>query len=172
MKKRLVNYLKSDPNYLAIISLFIIWKVLLLFILLVSFEIIPLYSESLLGGGYNNYLTHFYIFPWANFDGEHFMSIAQFGYKQYQQAFFPLFPKMITLGMNIFGQNLKVAALSGLVISSVTFLTGLIFLYKLLRLDYSSRFSLGVIVVLLLYPASFYFNAVYTEALFLMLITA
>lgn len=169
---RLVKYLKSDPNYLAIICLFIIWKVLLLFILIGAFEFIPLYSRHLLGGGYEKYHTFFYIFPWANFDGEHFLSIAQYGYKEYQQAFFPLYPKLISSGMNLFGETLRVGATTGLIISSVCFIAGLLFFYKLLKLDYSRRFSLGVIVVLLMYPASFYFNAVYTEALFLMLIVA
>lgn len=167
---RFLKIIKSDPNYLAIICLFIIWKVVLLLILIGAFEFIPLYSTGLLGGGYENYLVSYYSLPWANFDGEHFLSIAQFGYQQYQQAFFPLFPKLISIGMNNFGDSIRIGAITGLIISSVCFLSGLIFFYKLLKLDYSPRFSLGAILVLILCPSSFYFNAVYTEALFLMLI--
>lgn len=169
---RSIKYLKLDPNYLAIICLFIIWKVVLLLVLIGAFEFIPLYSKDLLGGGIDKYLASYYSLPWANFDGEHFISIAQFGYKQYQQAFFPLYPKMISLGLILFGENIKIGAITGLVISSISFLSALIFFYKLLKLDYTPGFSLGVIVLLLLYPASFYFNAVYTESLFLLLITA
>lgn len=167
----LIKRLILDENYLAIFCLFIIWKVLLLFVLICSFGLLPLYSQNLLGGGLEKYNTFIYILPWANFDGEHFTSIAQFGYQQYQQAFFPLYPKLISFGMNFFDSNVKNAAIIGLFISTVSFLTALIFFYKLLKLDYSNKFSLGVIVILLLYPASFYFNAVYTESLFLMLIT-
>ena len=170
MIKRLIK-LFPDPNYLAIICLFIIWKVILLFILIGAFELIPLYSKHLLGGGFDKYSTFYYFLPWANFDGEHFLSIAQFGYQQYQQAFFPLYPKLISLGMAIFGNSIRMGAIIGFTISSFCFLTGLILFYKLLKLDYSPRFSLGVIALLLLYPASFYFNAVYTESLFLMTIT-
>lgn len=146
------------------------WKVLLFMVLIGSFEFLPLYAQQLLGGGYQNYNTNYYILPWANFDGEHYLSIALSGYKQYQQAFFPLFPWLISILMNIFGDNVLGGAISGLLITSICFPLALIFLYKLVKLDYSSKFALGVILVLLLYPASFYFNAVYNEALFLLLI--
>jgi len=167
---QLLKRLKLNPDYISIICIFIIWKVFLLFVLIGSFEFIPLYSKHLLGGGYDKYQTFHYFLPWANFDGEHFISIAQFGYQQYQQAFFPLYPKLISIGMSFMDFNVLSGAITGLVVSSFCFLAALIFLYKLLKLDYSRNFSLGVILVLLLYPASFYFNAVYTEALFLMLI--
>lgn len=152
--------------------MFLIWKAVLVIILSFSYEAIPLYSLDLLGGGYAKYLIHYYVLPWANFDGEHFLSIAMNGYNQYQQAFFPLFPKLISLGLIAFGNNILIGALTGLIISTIAFFAALIFLYKLLKLDYSSNFSVSVIAVLLLYPASFYFNAVYTESLFLFLIVA
>ena len=162
---------KIDQNYISIISLFIIWKVLMLFLSVIATTTIPLYSYNYLGGGATNYLGDPYIFPWANFDGEHFTSIGYFGYHHLQQAFFPLYPKLMSLSMLIFGWTFNVAAITGFVISTVSFAAALIFFYKLLRLDYSEKFSLGVIAILLLYPASFYFNAIYTESLFLMLIT-
>lgn len=167
-----LNKLFNNPDYISIICLFLIWKSVLFLILSFSYIAIPLYSHDLLGGGYSQYLTHYYILPWANFDGEHFLSIASLGYQQYQQAFFPLFPYLISLGLLAFGNNILAGAFTGLLISTITFFSALIFLYKLLKLDYSSKFSLAVILVLLLYPASFYFNAVYTESLFLFLIVA
>lgn len=162
---------KIDNNYLSIISFFIIWKVLMLFLGILAYEAVPLYSLNYLGGGLNHYIQNYYIFPWSNFDGEHFTSIAYFGYQDLQQAFFPLYPKLMSLSMYIFGNTLSVAAKTGYIISTITFPVALIFFYKLLKLDYSKSFSLGVIAILLLYPASFYFNAIYTESLFLMLIT-
>ena len=168
---RLIKFLKSDPNYIAIICLFIIWKVLLLFVLIGAFEFIPLYSKHLLGGGYDKYLTNYYSLPWANFDGEHFIALAQFGYQQYTHAFFPLYSKIISLARYYPDDNtLLILVKAGLFVSGASLAIALIFFYKLLKLDYSKEFSLGVILVLLLYPASFYFNAVYSESLFLMLI--
>lgn len=161
---------KIDPNYISIICLIIIWKVILFLTGVASFEAIPLYSRHLLGGGLDHYLTKFYIFPWANFDGEHFISLAQFGYQEYTQAFFPLYPKIMSIAMYYHGEILPILAKTGLFISSISFAIALIFFYRLLKLDYSSKFSLGVILILLLFPASFYFNAVYSESLFLMLV--
>lgn len=168
---RLINRIKKfDENYISVISLLIIWKILLFFAAVWSYEIFPLYSLNYLGGGFNNYISKYYIFPWANFDGEHFVSIAYFGYQELQQAFFPLYPKLIALGMYFYGRTLGTGARIGYLISAVSFPIALIFFYKLLKLDYSRKFSLGVISVLLIYPASFYFNAIYSESLFLMLI--
>lgn len=167
--KYLIKSFNSD--YLSIICILIIWKVLLLFVLIGSFELLPVYGEGhLLGGGYPNYVIHYYVLPWANFDAEHFLSISLSGYKQYQQAFFPLLPILISLGFSFLKPTTLNGAITGLFISSSTLIVGLIYLYKLIRLDYSPKLALGVITVLLLYPASFYFNAVYSESLFLMLI--
>lgn len=168
---RLSNFRKIDPNYISIICLIIIWKVLLLFVQLVSFELVPLYSQHLLGGGLDYYLTKFYIFPWANFDGEHFIALAQFGYQEYTQAFFPLYPKLMSIAMYYKGETIPILARTGLFLSTLSFVAALIFFYKLLRMDYAPRFSLGVILIIILFPASFYFNGVYSESLFLMLIT-
>src|SRR5437867_13438712 len=44
-------------------------------------------------------------FPWANFDGSHYISIAKIGYQTYQQAFFPLFPIFIRFITTLFQSN-------------------------------------------------------------------
>lgn len=170
MKIQLPNIKKIDPNYISIICLIIIWKVILFLVGVASFELIPLYSRHLLGGGIDYYLNQLYIFPWANFDGEHFITLAQFGYQEYTQAFFPLYPMIMSVVMYYPGDTLPLLAKSGLFITSISFALALLFFYKLLKLDYSSKFSLGVIFLLLVFPASFYFNAVYSESLFLLLI--
>lgn len=161
---------KISSAIISIFCLIIIWKVILLFVAVAAYELIPLYSPHLLGGGVILYITKYFIFPWANFDGEHFIAIAQFGYQEYTQAFFPLYPFLISLSNNIPGDRLEILVKSGLILSSITFTAALIFLYKLLRLDYKTNFSLLVIFLLLIFPVSFYFNAVYSESLFLMLI--
>lgn len=163
---------KVNSNIVSIFSLVIIWKVLLFLVAVASFELIPLYGPHLLGGGIDFYLTKHYIFPWANFDGEHFISLAQFGYQQYTQAFFPFYPWFISLFKTIPGETLFQLATGGLIISSISFIAALLFFYKLLRLDYSPFFSLGTILLLLLFPTSFYFNAVYSESFFLFLIVS
>lgn len=165
-----LNKFKIDSSIISIFSLLIIWKVVLFLVSVASFELIPLYSPHLLGGGIDFYLTRHYIFPWANFDGEHFMALAQFGYQEFTQAFFPLFPLIISISNYIPGDRLVILVQSGLLVSSISFLVALLFFYKLLRLDYNANFSLGVIFLLLVFPTSFYFDALYSESLFFLLI--
>lgn len=161
---------KISSTAVSIICLVVIWKVILFLAAIAAYELIPLYSRHLLGGGINLYLTKYYVFPWANFDGEHFIALAQFGYQEYTQAFFPLYPWIMSISNYIPGDRLTLLAESGLILSSISFFAAVLFFYKLLRLDYTANFALGVIFLLLVFPVSFYFNAVYTESLFLMLI--
>lgn len=90
------------------------------------------------------------------------MSIAQYGYKFVGQAFFPLFPLLIRL----FGSSVFL----GLVVSNALFLLALFGLYKLIRLDYGEKIARGAIIILLLFPTSFYFASLYTESFFLALV--
>src|SRR5258708_13134477 len=55
---------------------------------------------------------------------------------------------------------------AGLFISSVSFVIALHILRKLVSIDYPAKIVNLTIVLLLLYPTSFYFGFVYTEELF------
>lgn len=105
--------------------------------------------------------------PWANFDGVHYLSIAQNGYYQFEQAFFPLYPLLIKGLSQI---NIP-RHIGGLVTSHLFFLGGLIIFYRLFQSknSQSARWSL---FLLLLYPMSFFFATVYTESLFFFLAVA
>ncbi len=120
------------------------------------------YSEQLL-----TFAVPDYIYSLANFDGIHYIQIASVGYSQYQEAFFPLYPLLIRFFSNNFFHNPLVA---GLLISNISFIVGLVFFYKLLRLLKHS-WPMWTIVFLLAFPTSFFFHAVYTESLFFMLVT-
>lgn len=58
--------------------------------------------------------------------------------------------------------------MAGFLIANIAFLLALIFLYKLLLLDYRDSFAKLVILILLIFPTSFFFGAVYAESLFLL----
>lgn len=160
--------------YFKIGALYVLWKVYLIFLSLVAIKYIPLgYKDRFLGGGSANYHLAPEVFSWANFDGEHYLSIAIFGYKGLEQAFFPVFPLLISLLSSPFSYDLTSAlffgTLSGMFITSVSFFLALIFLWKLIVIDFSPKIAYWTIIVLLLFPTAFYFNAVYNEALFLLL---
>jgi len=103
---------------------------------------------------------------WANFDGVHYLSIAQYGYRQFQQAFFPLYPLLIRW-LTVLTKNYL---FSGLLISHLSFVTALFLFYKLIKLDFTEKTARRSLFYLLLFPTSFYFGSVYTESLFLVLV--
>jgi Gpi18-like mannosyltransferase len=158
----------KKKDYLFIIVSFLVWRLILFGLVLLSAKIFPL-QNNFLGGGLRNYLKVPLFWAWANFDGEHYLSIAQSGYGFGEQAFFPLYPLLIKYVGIFFGGGLANLNLAGLLISNISFFMALIGLYKLLKLDFSEIISKWVIVFLLLFPTSFYFGSVYTESLFFVL---
>jgi len=111
--------------------------------------------------------------PWlwnrANFDGINYLDIAKKGYGIYQQAFFPLYPKLIAWLAPLFGGRNLVAAWT---INLVCFYLALFFFYKLVALDFSEKVSKRTLLYLLIFPTAFFFAMVYTESLFFFLIIA
>ena len=110
----------------------------------------------------------------ANFDGEHYLLIANSGYNQYEQAFFPLYPLLIHFVGALFGKNYLFSAI---LISSVSFFIGLFFFKNYLQEIVTDRKDhLPVLrwsqLLLLCFPTAFFFTTVYTEGLFFFLIMA
>lgn len=158
----------KDKFVKKITYIFLSWQLLLLLASVFAITNIPLAGKIFLGGGAINYLKNPLLLGWANFDGEHYLAIATVGYKGLEQAFFPIYPLLIRLLASPFGINLNSLTVAGLIISNISLLFALIFLFKLLKLDYSINFSLLVIILLLVFPTSFYFHAFYSESLFLL----
>ena len=157
-----------------ILLLFLTWRLFLLLSLFFAIHFVPLANtDRFLGGGIVNYQNLPGLFSWANFDGEHYLSIAIFGYKALEQAFFPVYPMLISFLAKPFSANLMSHLLSSTIIavliSNISFLLALFILYKLISLDFSKKIALTTIIILLLFPTSFYFGSVYTESLFLLL---
>jgi hypothetical protein len=100
-------------------------------------------------------------FPYilANFDGVHYMNIATRGYVT-EGAFFPLYPLLIKLSPFWFG----------IIISNLSILIAVYFLVRLLRIDYPRKTIAWTIIFLLVFPTAFFFHAVYSESLFLLLV--
>lgn len=109
-----------------------------------------------------------FISAFANFDGVHYILISQQGYSQYEQAYFPLYPLTMSVVNSVTNNPLA----SGLIISHVAFLIGLIFLGKLCSLWFPKqrKIALWTTLFLLAFPTAFFFGSVYTEGLFFMLV--
>lgn len=154
-------------TFKAILKYFLIWQVTIVFVSSAAGNFLPLSrSDTYLGGGIAKYLGNPLLNSRSNFDGVHYVLIATHGYNFGQQAFFPLYPDLIRLSRSVVENPI----LGGTLISILSFLVGLVFLDRLIRLDYPARVSFWTIVTLLAFPASFFFSAVYTEGLFFLLI--
>lgn len=158
----------KSKEFKFIFSSFLLWRISLFVFLLAAAMFFPL-QKKFLGGELGNYLKAPWFWAWSNFDGEHYLSIARNGYEQGEQAFFPLYPLLIRTVGRIFGGDLISLNLAGLIISNFALLFALYGIYKLIRLDFDEKVSRLAIIILLLFPTSFYLGAVYTESLFLAL---
>ena len=136
----------------CIILIFLLWRVVFELILLLTKPYLPL-KKGFLGP-----------LSWANMDGVHYLSIAQNGYFQYEQAFFPLYPLLIRYLSLIL--HLQVEQ-SGLLISHLSILLSLIVLY-LIYAEKNHDLAWHFILFLIFFPTSFFFYAVYSESLFLL----
>jgi hypothetical protein len=109
--------------------------------------------------------------PLANWDGHFYSVIATRGYRagRVTTAFWPLYPALMWAGQTLTGWRLQVI---GLLISNVAFLAALLLLHRLVRRDFDAAVAGRTVWLLALFPTAFYFSAVYTEALFLLLTVA
>ena len=88
-------------------------------------------------------------------------------------AFFPVYPILISFFSKPNPYDLLTSLVNstlwGLIISNVAFVLALIYLWELVREDFSQKIAYLTIILLLIFPTSFYFGAVYNESLFLLL---
>jgi hypothetical protein len=106
---------------------------------------------------------------WARWDSVFFVRIAEHGYDSTSAAFYPLYPALVgTLG-RIFGGHY---VLAGVVISLAATLGAFLLLHRLaeerLGLDGADR----TVLYLAVFPMSLFLQAVYSEALYLLLVLA
>lgn len=140
-----------------ILASFVLWRIFLSLVVYFAPFIFSL-QTNFLGGGLQNYLQNPQLWLWANFDGEHYLAIAGEGYRPLTYFFFPVYPLLI--------KYLGLGQIGALFISHISFVLGLFGFYKLIKIDYSTKIAKLAIILLLVFPTSFYFAASYTESLF------
>ena len=160
-------------NYRTLLYMLVSWRVALFIVALIAPLIVPIFgntfpyvSERLISSGLPSW-----VWSWGNFDGVHYLTIAQYGYAaQYTQAFFPLYPILIKAVSFIFLGNYVLAAL---VLSNLSFMGALFLFFKLLNLEkYKSETVIWTLAFFLLFPFSFFLVSIYNESLFLVFIFA
>lgn len=158
-----------------ILGLFTVWRLSLFIFASIASLIIPQFGARFPYYRSQLIVTYLpdYIWSFGNFDGVHYLRIAESGYtSEYSQAFFPLYPLLIKLFSFGLPFNLKANLLvSGLLLSNIFAVLALFLIYKLFKLDFNDNISYKSILLLLSFPTAFYLGAVYTESLFLLLIS-
>ena len=117
------------------------------------------------------YRQNLFLDGWIRWDAGWYTRIAEGGYNNLpielnyrDTAFFPMYPLAIA-GAKVVLQD---TYLSGILISNLAFLIALVILFHLIRDRYGSAIAERSIVLLVVFPFSYYFSAVYTESLFLL----
>ncbi len=104
----------------------------------------------------------------ANWDGQHYIGIAEFGYSEkFQYAFFPLYPLVIR-AVTFFTKNYLISAL---LISFFSTFLGVLVLNKLISLEFSYQKARETIIYLLIFPTAFFFLTAYSDGFFFLLVS-
>lgn len=154
--------------------------VLLLVGLLATFYILPLMMSNPILPSHTANIR----FPqalwmmWQRFDSGFYLDIARSGYwpattlhTPSNWAFYPLFPFLISIFVLPFGHSSNAYSLVGLFISNVWALVAITYLYLLVRRDFGKQTASRAVLLLALFPTSFYLSTIYPESLFLALST-
>jgi hypothetical protein len=141
-----------------------------LFILVwISLTLVPALQGPGLWRAYPSYPA---VDGWCRWDAGWYQSIVEHGYTngaktptaQRDTYFWPLYPLVVRL-LNIGVGN---SYLSALLVSNLSFLISLILLFRIAERRYGKEVATKGIILLSLYPFSFYFSAYYSESLYLL----
>ncbi|MFA5802875.1 MAG: mannosyltransferase family protein [Thermoleophilia bacterium] len=107
---------------------------------------------------------------WYQWDANWYMSIITHGYpwivdEQSNVAFFPLYPLTVRVIGMLFGERFLLA---GLILSSAFLFGGMVYLYRLVKIDYGDEIARRSIWLMAIFPTSIFFTTLYTESLFMM----
>lgn len=132
---------------------------------------------------------------WCRWDSNHYINIATNGYRGAVEfcdtcreaaltkgispevmqngqhlflVFFPLYPYTLRFA-NLFFPDIRMA---GMFLSSLTYAFGCVYMYRLIKLDYGSTIAQNSVILISLFPFSFFFGGIMTEGLFLFISAA
>lgn len=112
-----------------------IWILSLLAIFYFSFSFLP----------HTDLFPHDFLRNLANWDGGHYLGIAENGYKLSQFVYFPLYPLLINVISKITGNFL----LAGLIISFLSIILAANLLYSLVKLEFGKQYGIRTLIALL-----------------------
>ncbi len=113
---------------------------------------------------------------WSRWDSGWYVPIADRGYGNVQKAdtgqrditFWPLYPLIVRTVRPLLGNT----HLAGIIVSNTAFLLACLLLYQHVRSRYDDEVAARTIILICVYPFSFYFSAGYTESVFFLAVVA
>jgi len=161
----LLRRLREDTALREVLVLFLSSRLLILLIGRLS----PLVIAK--GRWFNDFAGRLPVFdPFYRWDAGWYMLIAEGGYsytpgEASSVQFFPLYPLLAKVLAPFAGGVLT----AGYLTSNAALLLASIYLYRLVKEDFSPETAKKAVLFMLISPASFFFSIFYTEGLFLML---
>jgi Mannosyltransferase (PIG-V) len=119
-----------------------------------------------------SYLGDLLVAPAARWDSVWYLAIARDGYADSsghaKAAFYPLYPLLTNAG----GWVVRSQLVGGILVSLACFLVALVLLHRLAAIELGPQYARGVVLLVAFFPTAFFFSAVYSESLFLLLSVA
>lgn len=100
----------------------------------------------------------------VRWDSIHYLAISEHGYTAMHSVFFPLYPLLIRLFAPLAGSP----AGAGILISLCAFAGAVVVIHRLAEIELGRSAADATVLLICVFPLSFFFSAVYTESLFLL----
>lgn len=167
--------IKSDilreNKVIQLVGFVILMRLLMLVIVWVAFVTSANKNADTLGFGSGR--LEEVLRPFGYADVSWYMDIARNGYERREftsnqhanWAFYPLWPAILRLNQFLFGEML----ISGMLVSTGLFILAVVQLYHLVERDFGAEIALRSAMLLIVFPASYFFLRPGPEALFLLL---
>jgi len=145
-----------------------------------SLAVLPLNTDPSVatpaGAPWRGFPENLWLDGWTRWDAGWYRHIATHGYVdqavgpsgQRNLAFYPVYPLTMRL-VSLLGPSPLAA---GILVSNLAFLAALLLLHRMVSARFGTEAAGRCVVLLAVFPFSFYFSAVYSESLFLLLAVA
>jgi hypothetical protein len=159
---------------------FVISRGALFLLAYLSLAVLPLNPDPSVatpaGAPWRGFPANLWLDGWARWDAGWYEHIALHGYVdeavgpagQRNLAFYPLYPLTMRL-VSLAGPE---PLLAGILVSNGAFLGALLLIHRMARERFGAEAASRCVLLLSVFPFSFYFSAVYSESLFLLLAAA
>ncbi len=155
--------IKYKPDNRECINIFICAILFRIFIVVAGFVIYCIFKDDGKTFSFEQIYDN-----WVQWDANCYIRISH-GYDYYLEnneyvtlVFYPLYPLLLKI-CNVFISNINI---SGIVVSTLCYAGGCVYMYKLICIDYSKVVAQRAIVLLSIFPFGFFYGGIMSESTF------